>query len=118
MYISVDESQMSVFFLDCFRFCMNDTEYNVILNKRDLDVYEQEGYIDFSKINSGNIELTNWRYFNGENLSTIQLGLDCYVEEGKGIEEVVLEFCDNQGIAAAYHINNISEKMKKAAALF
>lgn len=72
----------------------------------DLDVYEQEGYIDFSKINSGNIELTNWRYFNGENLSTIQLGLDCYVEEGKGIEEVVLEFCDNQGKAAAYHINN------------
>ncbi len=32
MYISVDESQMSVFFLDCFRFCMNDTEYNVFLN--------------------------------------------------------------------------------------
>ena len=42
MYISVDESQMSVFFLDCFRFCMNDTEYNVLLNKRDLDVYEYE----------------------------------------------------------------------------
>lgn len=77
-----------------------------IMTYGDLDVYEQEGYIDFSKINSGNIELTNWRYFNGENLSTIQLGLDCYVEEGKGIEEVVLEFCDNQGIAAAYHINN------------
>lgn len=77
-----------------------------VMTYGDLDVYEQEGYIDFSKINSGNIELTNWRYFNGENLSTIQLGLDCYVEEGKGIEEVVLEFCDNQGIAAAYHINN------------
>ena len=42
MHISVDESQMSVFFLDCFRFCKNDTEYNVILNKRDLDVYEYE----------------------------------------------------------------------------
>lgn len=77
-----------------------------VMTYGDLDVYEQEGYIDFSKINSGNIELTNWRYFNGENLSTIQLGLDCYVEEGKGIEEVVLEFYDNQGIAAAYHINN------------
>lgn len=77
-----------------------------VMTYGDLDVYEQEGYIDFSKINSGNIKLTNWRYFNGENLSTIQLGLDCYVEEGKGIEEVVLEFCDNQGIAAAYHINN------------
>jgi len=42
MYISVDESQMGVSFLDCFRFCMNDTEYNVFLNKRHLDVYEYE----------------------------------------------------------------------------
>lgn len=42
MRISVDESQMSVFFLDCFRFYRNDTEYNVFLNKRDLDVYEYE----------------------------------------------------------------------------
>ena len=42
MYIAVDESQMSVFFLDCFRFCMNGTEYNVVLNKRDLEVYEYE----------------------------------------------------------------------------
>ena len=40
MHISVDESQMSIFFLDCFRFCMNGTEYNVVLNKRDLEVYE------------------------------------------------------------------------------
>ena len=30
MYISVDESQMVVFFLDCFRFCMNDIEYDII----------------------------------------------------------------------------------------
>lgn len=42
MYISVDEPQMSVFFLDCFRFCVNDTEYNVVLNKPDLDTYEYE----------------------------------------------------------------------------
>lgn len=42
MHISVDESQMSIFFLDCFRFCMDGTEYNVILNKRDLEVYEYE----------------------------------------------------------------------------
>ena len=42
MHISVDESQMSIFFLDCFRFCMNGTEYNVVLNKRDLEVYEYE----------------------------------------------------------------------------
>ena len=42
MYISVDEPQMSVFFLDCFRFCVNDTEYNVVLNKPDWDTYEYE----------------------------------------------------------------------------
>lgn len=36
MYISVDESQMSVFFLDCFRFCLDGTEYNVLLNTRDV----------------------------------------------------------------------------------
>lgn len=42
MHISVDESQMSVIFLDCFRFCMNDTEYNVVLNRPDWDTYEYE----------------------------------------------------------------------------
>ena len=42
MYISVDEPQMSVFFLDCFRVCVNDTEYNVVLNKLDVDTYEYE----------------------------------------------------------------------------
>lgn len=42
MYTSVDESQMSVFFLDCFRFCMNDIEYDIILNKPDVDTYEYE----------------------------------------------------------------------------
>ena len=42
MYISVDESQMSVFFLYCFRFCMNDIEYDIILNKPDVDTYEYE----------------------------------------------------------------------------
>ena len=41
-YISVDESQISVFFLDCFRVCVNDTEYNVVLNKPDVDTYEYE----------------------------------------------------------------------------
>ena len=42
MHISIYESQMSVFFLDCFRFCLYGTEYNVLLNTRDVDVYEYE----------------------------------------------------------------------------
>ena len=42
MYISVDESQISVFFLDCFRICVNDIEYDIILNNTDVDTYEYE----------------------------------------------------------------------------
>lgn len=42
MYISVDEPQMGVSFLDCFRFCMNDIEYDIILNNTDVDTYEYE----------------------------------------------------------------------------
>ena len=42
MYISVDEPQMGVSFLDCFRFCMNDIEYDIILNNKDVDTYEYE----------------------------------------------------------------------------
>ena len=39
MRISVDASQMSVFFLDCFRFYRNDTGYNVFLNHCSVDIY-------------------------------------------------------------------------------
>jgi hypothetical protein len=69
-----------------------------------LREYSIEGYIDFGKIGSGAIELTAWRYFNGENASNLTLGLNCYPEDNMGIAGVVLEFYDNQGMAAAYHI--------------
>jgi len=62
------------------------------------------GYIDFSKIGTGHIDVTKWKYYNTENIATITLGIDAYVEENKGISEVVLDFYDNQGIAASYHI--------------
>ena len=31
-----------VFFLDCFRFQVCGNEYNVLLNKRDIDLYHYE----------------------------------------------------------------------------
>ena len=71
-----------------------------------LDEYAIEGYIDFSKIGTGSIDMTYWKYYNTENSSTLSIGLDAYVEENKGIDEVALEFYDNQGIAATYHIRN------------
>ena len=71
-----------------------------------LEELAQNGYIDFSKIGSGIINLTKWAYYNSENVSQLSLGLDVYPESNKNVEEVVLEFYDNQGAAAAYHINN------------
>lgn len=69
----------------------------------DLSVINQ---IDFSKIGTGIINLNTYKYYIGENLCTLMLGTEIYPEEGKGVEEIVLEFYDTQGICAAYHIND------------
>lgn len=71
-----------------------------------LEQYAQEGYIDFSKIGKKDISLNTWKYYNHGNTSTLTWGLDAYTEPGKGISEVVFEFYDNQGLAAAYHSKN------------
>ena len=71
-----------------------------------LREYSIEGYIDFSKLGSGEINITAWRYFVGENSVTLTFGLDAYTEENMGISEVVMEFYDNQGMAAAYYVSN------------
>ena len=73
-----------------------------------LREYSIDGYIDFSKIGTGEINLKSWKYFNGENISTLTIGMDAYVEDNMGIQSVVLEFYDNQGMAAAYHITGKS----------
>lgn len=42
MIIKISDSNISVFFLDCFRFQVCGNEYNVLLNKRDIDLYHYE----------------------------------------------------------------------------
>ena len=69
-----------------------------------LDEYSITNYIDFSKIGTGSIELNTWKYFIGENSLTLTLGLEAYVEDNMGISEIAIEFIDNQGVAAIYHI--------------
>lgn len=63
-------------------------------------------YIDFSKIGSGEITLDGYRYYNGENLCTLQLESSIYPEENKGVSGIELEFYDNQGLCAIYNIDN------------
>ena len=69
-----------------------------------LDEYSVTNYIDFSKIGTGSIELNTWKYFVGENSLTLTLGLEAYIEDNMGISEIAIEFIDNQGVAAIYHI--------------
>lgn len=63
-------------------------------------------YIDFSKVGTGTIELKGYKYYIGSNLCTLSLGTEIYPEENKGVSEILLEFYDNQGLCATYHIND------------
>ena len=63
-------------------------------------------YIDFSKVGTGTIKLNGYKYYIGQNLCTLSLQTEVYPEDNKGVEEIVLEFYDNQGPCATYHINN------------
>lgn len=89
MYISVDEPQMGVPFLDCFRFCMNDIEYDIILNNTDVDTYEYEiwkrtnremslvaivslSLDEFKEYYYGDERTTNYRIINSVIVSVIE----------------------------------------------
>ena len=68
-----------------------------------LDYLAISGSIDFSKLGTGLIDLSTWRYYASGNVLTLTWGLDAYAEPNKGIAEVVFDFYDNQGLAASYH---------------
>lgn len=73
-----------------------------------LDYLETTGTIDFSKLGTGKIDLSAWRYYTSGNLLTLTWGLDAYPEANKGIAEVVMDFYDNQGFAASYRVSGKS----------
>lgn len=71
-----------------------------------LREFAQSGTIDFSKIGKKIINLNTWKYYNQEGYCTLTWGLEAYTEPEHVIEEVVLEFFDDKGKAAALHISN------------
>lgn len=73
-----------------------------------LDELKISGSIDFSKIGLTDINITKWKYYNTDTHLTLTWGMDAYTEPGKGISEIIFEFYDNQGLAAAYHVSNYS----------
>lgn len=73
-----------------------------------LDWLTVNGTIDFSKLGSGEIDLTAWRYYVSGGVATLTWGLEAYPEPNKGIAEVHFDFYDNQGFAAGYKITGKS----------
>lgn len=71
-----------------------------------LSQYTQKGVIEFGKIGTGYVGITDWKYYNTDTLSTLTFGLDVYPEPNHYIERVVLCFYDNDGFAGAYKIEN------------
>ena len=71
-----------------------------------LEDLEMSGSIDFSKIGSGMIDLSEWRYYNDGNISTLKWGLEAYPENNKKITKVAFEFYDNQGVVGTYIIKD------------
>lgn len=73
-----------------------------------LDFLSCDNYIDFSKLGQNNIEINTWKYYNSGNNCTLMLGLSDYLSGslGQAIQSIHLEFYDNQGIAAVYHITD------------
>ena len=71
-----------------------------------LEEYSISDIIQLDKLGTTNIQVKDWKYYVHSNLITLTWGLDAYVEPGKNISEVILEFYDNCGIVAAHHAAN------------
>lgn len=71
-----------------------------------LDHLEQELTIDLSKLGKKNINLNRWRYYTYSDTLMLNWGLDAYAEPNKAITGVDMEFYDNMGRAAVYHVRN------------
>lgn len=71
-----------------------------------LREYSQSGIIDFSKIGKKIINVNTWKYYNQTGYLTLTWGLEAYTEEKHVIPEVIMEFYDNQGKAAALHVTD------------
>lgn len=63
-------------------------------------------FIDFDKINTGEVKLTTWKYYVNSTSITLQFGVTSYLndEENEVIDKIIIEFYDNQGICATYEL--------------
>ncbi len=62
--------------------------------------------IDFDKAQTGEVNLSIWKYYVNTTSISLTFGFDTYLKEDEDevIDKVVMEFYDNQGICATYEL--------------
>lgn len=70
----------------------------------EIEYLSQEITIDLSKIGQKDIAVNKWKYYTYTDTLMLNWGLRAYTEPNKGIKDIHMEFWDNLGLAAIYHV--------------
>ena len=62
--------------------------------------------IDFNQVGTGDIDLYTWKYHNSENTSVLTFGINAYPKPNWEVNNIVMQFFDNQGLVAEYLLND------------
>lgn len=62
--------------------------------------------IDFNKIGTGEITLTDWKYHNSGTTSILSYGIEAYPKPNHQIDSITMQFFDNQGFVGEYLIDD------------
>ncbi len=72
--------------------CILKYSFTPCMNWGKLSFLQQSGQIDLSKIGTGYINLTHWKYFNDDATCNLIWGLEVYEEEDKEVSQVQIIF--------------------------
>ena len=61
--------------------------------------------IDFNKVGTGEVELTEWKYHNSGTTSIIQYGVNVYPKPQWEVENIIMQFSDNIGLVGEYKLD-------------
>lgn len=61
--------------------------------------------IDFNKVGTGEVELTEWKYHNSGTTSIIQYGVNIYPKPQWEVENIIMQFSDNIGLVGEYKLD-------------
>lgn len=62
--------------------------------------------IDFNKIGTGDIGITDWKYYNAGTTSILSFGIEAYPKPNWNIDSIIMHFYDNQGLVGEYLLND------------